>query len=310
MFGRRIKKNTEWLALNLRGGTAEAMSVVYPPGARPKVVRADLLEQPDGDVAGLAALAKRQGWSRYRCTTVLNPGDYQLLQAPAPDVDEAEIKQAVRWQMGDALEFPADSATFDVLTIPQPGNAGARGRSLWVAAAPNAVVQRVMNTFDGAGLELAAIDLPEMAHRNLANLFAEPGRGVAMLHVGEEGALLTFTYDGELYGARRIDVSDVQLRDADADRRASLVERIGLELQRSLDNFERLYTFVGITRLLLAPCAGAETLADELRSFLYIPLELADLTRVLDLDAAPALADPTQQGRYFVTLGAALRTGA
>lgn len=308
MFGRRIKKHTEWLALNLRGKAVEAMSVVYSPGARPKVVRADLLEQPASDVAGLAALAKRQGWARYRCTTVLNPGDYQLLQAPAPDVDEAEIKQAVRWQMGDALEFPADSATFDVLTIPQSGNAGARGNSLWVAAAPNAVVQRMMNTFDGAGLELAAIDLPEMAHRNLANLFAEPGRGVAMLHVGEEGALLTFTYEGELYGARRIDVTDAQLRDANAERRASLVERIGLELQRSLDNFERLYTFVGITRLLLAPCAGAETLADELRSFLYIPLELADLTRVLDFSTVPTLADSAQQGRYFVTLGAALRS--
>ena len=314
LFNLRKKKEAGWLAVGLHSGRVEAVRIERgaDPDERPRVLRLDVADLRTG--AGhddeFGQVVRREGWGRFRCTTVLNPGEYQLLQTPVPDVAEAEIKQAVRWQMGDALEFPVESATFDVLNIPVPGNGGSRGRSLWVAAAPNAAVQRVMNGFEAAGLDLQAIDLPELAHRNLAHLFAEPGRGVAMLHVGEDGALLTFTYEGELYGARRIDVTEAQLRDADAERRAALVERIGLELQRSLDNFERLYTFVGITRLLLAPCALAVELADELRSFLYIPLDLADLTQVLDLSAVPALADPAQQGRYFVTLGAALRTGA
>lgn len=316
MFNLRKQRESGWLSISVRSERVEAALIESSPdpAERPRVRRLDVVARPSDkagkDAGWLAQVARHEGWLRHRCTTSLNPGDYQLLQAPVPDVAEAEIKQAVRWQMGDALEFPADSATIDVLSIPVPEHAGTRGRNLWVAASPNGTVQRVMNTFDAAGLELQAIDLPELAQRNLAHLYSEPGRGVAMLHVGEDGTLLTFTYEGELYGVRRIDVTDAQLDAADVERRTALVERIGLELQRSLDNFERLYTFVGITRLLLAPCANAAALADELRGFLYIPLDLVDLAQVLDLSAVPSLANPVQQGRHFVTLGAALRTGA
>lgn len=307
------KKEGAWLAVSLRQGGAVAVSIerAADPAALPRVRRLDVIDRAGakGD-AWLAQEARRLEWFRYRCTTTLKAGEYQLLQTPAPDVEASEVKQAVRWQMGDALEFPADTATFDVLNIPLPDHAALRGRNLWVAAAPNAVVLQVMNAFDAAGLNLRAIDLPELAQRNVAHLYAEPGRGVAMLYVGEEGTLLTFTYEGELYGVRRIDVTAAQLAGDDPGRRAALVERIGLELQRSLDNFERLYTFVGITRLLLAPCVDATALADELRGFLYIPLELADLAKVMELSDVPLLADPAQQGRHFVTIGAALRAEA
>lgn len=316
MFNLHKKRENGWLAITVHQGGAEAALIERSADSEglPRVQRLDIVDRSSDKAAAggawLAQEARRLGWEDYRCTTTLKPGDYQLLQAPVPDVDAAEVKQAVRWQMGDALEFPADSATFDVLDIPLPDHLATRGRSLWVAAAPNAVIQQVMNTFDAAGLDLQAIDLPELAQRNLAHRYAEPGRGVAMLYVGEDGALLTFTYEGDLYGVRRIDVTGAQLAEGDATRRATLVERIGLELQRSLDNFERLYSFVGITRVLLAPCRDGVALADELRSFLYIPLDLVDLAQVLDLSAVPALADPILQGRHFVTLGAALRADA
>ena len=45
---------------------------------------------------------------------------------------------------------------------------------------------------------------------------------------------------------------DDQLAKADLERKQQLFERIGLELQRSLDAFDRQYSFISLPRLLIA----------------------------------------------------------
>jgi MSHA biogenesis protein MshI len=127
-----------------------------------------------------------------------------------------------------------------------------------------------------------------------------------MLSFGEDGGLLTVTWRGELYLSRRIDVTLVQLLDSEHERKQHCFDKITLELQRSLDHFERQFSFISVARLVLAP-TGASGLDEYLSSNLYTRVETLDLGSVFDLARVPELLDPARQQRFFVPLGAALR---
>jgi MSHA biogenesis protein MshI len=212
----------------------------------------------------------------------------------------------VRWRLKDLLDFPAEQATIDVLDIPVDSAQQSRGAAIFAVAAFNKTVEMRQKLFADAGIEMRTIDIPEMAQRNISNLLEAPGRGVAMLSFDPDGGLLTVTYEGELYLARRIDVSLAQLLDPEHERRLVSYDKITLELQRSLDHFERQYNFISVAKLVLAP-TGSSGLDAYLSSNLYTPVETLDLATLFDLGPAGHLAELSQQQRFFLPLGAALR---
>ncbi|MEO5932010.1 MAG: agglutinin biogenesis protein MshI, partial [Duganella sp.] len=92
----------------------------------------------------------------------------------------------------------------------------------------------------------------------------------------------------------------------DTDKQQTFFDKITLELQRSLDHFDRQFNYVNVIKLLLAP-TGAPGLHEYLAANLYMPVEAMGLEDVFDLTKVPALLDVEQQQRFFLTLGAALR---
>jgi MSHA biogenesis protein MshI len=178
---------------------------------------------------------------------------------------------------------------------------------MFAVAARNALIQSRQDLFAGAKLALTVIDIPEMGQRNISALLETEGRGLAMLSFDEDGGLLTITYTAELYLSRRIDVTPAQLAEPDPDKQHVCFDKIALELQRSLDHFDRQFHFVNVVKLLLAP-NGAPGLLAYLASNLYMPVEAMELGDVFDLSKVPALQDAAQQQRFFFTLGAALRS--
>jgi MSHA biogenesis protein MshI len=305
-FFSRAKKDGAWLAMVLQRDGIAAASITSAPAARPAVTLAAFFP----GAAGLDALeraGKELHSGNYRCSTVLAGGDYQMMSVDAPNVPREELKTAMRWRLKDVLDFPVDEATFDILEIPLDQNAVARPQqSVFAVAARNSVVKARQQLFAQAKVKLRAIDIPEMAQRNVSALLEQDGRGVAMLSFGEDGGLLTVSWRGELYLSRRIDVTLAQLLDADHERKHQSFDKITLELQRSLDHFERQFSFISVARLVLAP-TGAAGLEEYLSSNLYTRVETLDLGSVFDLARIPDLADPARQQRFFVPLGAALR---
>ena len=259
------------------------------------------------DGNALEKLGKEAHLSRYRCTFSLNPGEYQMLVVEAPNVPAAELKTAVRWRMKDMLDFSVDDATIDVLDIPADKNAPSRARSLFAVAARNDIIRRRMEAFDAAKLPVSVIDVPELAQRNIAALLEEPGRGLALLSFDEDGGLLTFTYGGELYSSRHIDIPLSQLNQPDSEQRQRYFDRITLELQRSMDSFERQFGFVTISKLVLAPLPPAVNLEAYLASNLYLPVSTLNLDEVFDFSIVSGVG-PVQRMQCFLALGAALRT--
>ncbi|HYL88135.1 MAG TPA: agglutinin biogenesis protein MshI [Burkholderiales bacterium] len=239
----------------------------------------------------------------YRCTTVLAPSEYQILQVEAPNVKREELKSAVRWRIKDMIDYPVNDATIDVLDMPAHA-APQRSATMYVVAARSEAVKRVMGQFAAAGLPLVVIDIPDTCQRNVAALYESPGRALLSLSFDEEAGLMTITAGGELFLSRRLDIGYPQLGDS-AERRA--IERVLVELQRSLDHFERNFSSLPIERILVAPMPHAEPLVEHLRGQIQLPVLSMDLGEVMDLPPQYLADPPEARARWFRLIGAGLR---
>lgn len=306
-FFKKAKKKNGWLAIAVQRDGVAATSIGTGIGdGKPLVRFAHFLPgKPD---AGLLEKAGREGdASAFRCATLLGGGEYQLISVEAPNVPKEEMRTAIQWRLKDILDFPVHDATVDVLDIPLDGAGQARAQqSVFAIAAPNSVIGPRQKLFRDAKVDLSVIDIPETAQRNISAMLEPEGRGVAMLSLGEDGGLLTVSYRAELYLSRRFDLTLEQLLDADHERKHASFDRITLELQRSLDHFERQFSFISVSKLVLAP-SSVSGLDEYLSSNLYMPVETLDLASLFDLQHTPGLLDKAVQQRFFLTLGAALR---
>lgn len=292
-----------WLSIAMREGRVDFIHVRRESGRKPLVVLADSIEQGVDEAATLAALKKPMRLSRYRCTVLLRHGKYQLIQTDAVAGPPEEAREVVRWKLKDQVEFPVDTAAIDLLPIPSDG----RSPQVFAALSPESTIAPLVQAFQAAKVPLAAIDLPEMSQRNLAALFEEGGRGLATLIFDDDEGLLTFTQNGELLVVRHVEIPARQLASADPERRDMLFERIALDVQRSLDNFDRVYSAVTLSQILVAPIPGVEGFLDYLRANLTLPVAPLDVSGVLDLAAAPVLLDPVRQFQCLRAIGGALR---
>jgi MSHA biogenesis protein MshI len=190
--------------------------------------------------------------------------------------------------------------------IPTNKYGGDRPQSLYAIAATNETIRKRIALFEKAKLGLDVIDIPETAQRNISALYEEEGRGLALLAFGDEGGLLTITCDGELFLARRIEITLGQLQDADENLRQQYLDRVELEVQRSLDYFDRQFHHIPVNRMLVAAPATLgldKVLADNLD----LPVEMLDLAQVMDTSAVRELSDSEFACHALPALGAALR---
>ena len=122
---------------------------------------------------------------------VLSDHSYSLRMVDAPDVGAEFMKEAVRYSIADLIDFDVDEAVLDLFTLPDQDDG--RPKSLYVAAARANEIQELADSLNDAGLKLAAIDISELALRNIAALTPEDESGVALVYLRNEGGLITLT---------------------------------------------------------------------------------------------------------------------
>ena len=308
-FGRG-RKESGWMAVGLQ---QEAIAVVHARSDgrdRPQIDQWTL--RPTRDFpAELARLSKDLSLARYQCTTLLDPGEYQMLVVDAPEVPKAELKGAIRWRLKDMLDYHVDDAMIDVLDIPPDPGGASRAHFMYAVAAPNEAIQRRVRLFEDAHIPLAVIDVPELAQRNIASLHEGPAqdpamRGVALLHFSEQFGLLTINFRGELYLARRIETTFAQLEESDGSRREDTFNRVLLEVQRTLDHFDRQFRFIAVSKLLVGPEPRDSGLFEYLGANMDLPLERVHLRDKLRF-SSDAVPEAENEWRLFHQIGASLR---
>lgn len=312
-----------WLAIEL-GKTSVRLTHVRWDGTRPIVEFAEKRDWKPAEPKSLQRIAREFDASRFRCTTLLEPAQYQVLLVEAPAVQRDELKAALRWRIKDMLDYPVDEATVDMLDLPLPENAGQHDRKMYAIAARNDTLREAAERFHKAGIALSVIDIPDTAQRNVAALFEAEQKGVAVLTFGEGGGLITVTFGGELYLSRRVDITAQDIVDAvaqdrepinvelvirDDEGRGRVFDRVLVEMQRSLDACERAYSFFSPGRVLLGPLPEDSGLREHLAASLYIPVETMDATKVLRLPKGSAAWTPKEANRWLQLIGAGLRSG-
>ena len=256
------------------------------------------------DKQDLPKVAQLLHASRHACAALLRPGEYQLLLVEAPTVPKEELKAAIRWRIKDMIDYHVDDATVDVLEIPQQDAGAGRNRLMYAVSAPNELIESTIRRCESAKIPLSVIDIPEMGQRNIAALYEDAARAVALAYFADDSGLMTINYREELYLARRFEVGVREVAE-DAPAAEAALERVALEVQRTLDHFERQFRSIPVERLLVAPTPRTTRVAEFLKTRLGIEAQDIDLRDVLDFDGeAPG---PDVQWRLFHHFGACLR---
>lgn len=302
LFGKSLRPG--WLCLNLYPDRVDLSHVLVEGKPRPEVLLCESFRKEGDEVETLIRLRRELNLDRYHCMTLLKPRDYQLFPVDTPKVPASEARSAVRWSVKDMLDYPVEAAMVDALHVPA-SDGSAQSSQMLAVAARNELIASTVKPFNDADIDLDVIDIPELAQRNIARYLEQEGRGLALLCFDEAAATLTFTSGGELYQSRRIDVA---LKDFEDDAAAeSLHDRIALELQRSLDHFDRQFRNVAVSRVVISQVPGGERLAAYLNSNLTLPVELFDLEKIMDFPGVPELRDPLRQTQCLQLIGAAMR---
>jgi MSHA biogenesis protein MshI len=283
---------------DLRAGIATAGDSLAAAVVRRRIgTRPLLLQTATGTAADTATTLDSLSLDRAPLSAVLSAEDYQLVQIEAPDVQPAELRAAVRWRLRDAIDFPVEDATVDLLELPAQSRR-ANAKVLYAIAARTEAVDRIGNSLSRQAPGFDVIDVPELCLRNLATLLPQDQKGVAFLMLHEDYVQLVLTRKGILYLTRRIELGG---RGSELD-----AGTLALELQRSLDYCESHYDQAPITELVLAPDSLATSaLAAALRTEVGLNVSTLDVSALLEI---PDGVTVPSDWLSLTALGAALRT--
>jgi MSHA biogenesis protein MshI len=311
---RLLKKSTAVKGrIGLAFGPGEvAVAVLRRDSGTPVLERCEILPvDPAGGTGAISAAIRAAGLPRVPVSTVLKPDDYQLALVEAPDVPPAELRAAMRWRLKEAIDFRVEDAIIDVFDVPDQ-NRGGHGRMMYAVAARRSAVDRYTGALAGV-TALDVVDVPELCLRNLAALLPGAAAGVALLYLGETALSIVLVRGRTFYFARHM-ARETPPRPAghSGGNPGSLpvpaapdIESVVLELQRSLDYYERHFDQPPITRIAVSPAgARAAELARELGR--ETGFEVATLDLNLLLHCATPVAACAQAG-CLLAVGAALR---
>jgi MSHA biogenesis protein MshI len=304
-FLNQNNRDTGWVAV-VPGHKGVYVTQAKYIGARPQVTRCSFYPATEVSSSTLEKIRKEAQLEGGRYTTVLAANEYQLMMVEAPNVPVDELKTAIRWKIKDSLSYHIDDATIDVLQIPTGKYGSDRQHSLYAVAASNETIRKRIELFEKAKFDLTVIDISEMAQRNIAALYETEGRGLALLAFNDDGGLLTITCDGELFLARRMEITLGQLQDADEALRQQYHDRVELEVQRSLDYFDRQFHNIPVERMLVSAPEDLG-LVQLIANNLDMPVEQLNLKQGMDIFGIPELADSEYASYALHALGAALR---
>lgn len=293
------------LGILAAAGQASGAVVSRRPNAKPQL---SAVHRASGDtaLASLARWQRQQGLQRARVNLLLDGGDYQILPLEVPDVQPQEVADAMRWRVKDMIDYAPEEASIGCLLVPSAADSSRTQQALVVVSRRQTIAGWMTRSRE-AKLDLQSIDVPELALRNLALLAAGDG-ACALLHVGLERSTLVIVWRGELCSVRRFDIRASQFLNANKEGFDELVERLGQDVQRSSDSFDRQFYAAALGRLWVTQEQAGLELAGPLAGHITLQVRPLALRDWIDIDdTVTPLTDAAQGIDFIPAVGAALR---
>ncbi|UUA74120.1 pilus assembly protein PilM [Cellvibrio sp. QJXJ] len=255
------------------------------PSQQPLLINCEFIPaEPGLELAELLrARLLKLGVQTVPVNVVMSAGSYQLILGEAPKVPADELAEALRWRVKDLVQFPIAEAIVDGFFLPEDSARGTSRMAYAVVAQRKVIEQQVANA-NAAGLSLKNIDIPELVLRNIAETCCDTKRGIALVKLQQGGGSLHIFRDGNLYLSRQFSLSyNAGLLD---DLPA---EALVLELQRSLDYFERQMRQVPPSHIYLCgENVTADKLTPAIQNAMAVSIHLLDLADGLQIAATIA----------------------
>ncbi|WP_133405656.1 MSHA biogenesis protein MshI [Parashewanella tropica] len=205
-------------------------------------------------------------YPQARLHIILGQGCYQLLQVDKPQIDEAELKQALIWSIKDLVSTPVTQLHLDYFSYSIANN-----NKLNVVVSEKAMLQQMVSAACEQDLTITGISIEEIV---LSNTQGEAEQARLML-CHQEGAdlLLVVIKDGELCLQRRIRGFHALNAMSKDDLSYGAADTLSLEIQRSMDFYESQSRQAPINKIQLVLGERGDDLKPLLAQNLQQPIE-------------------------------------
>jgi len=235
---------------------------------------------------------------------VLHPSMYKLFYVQRPNVDEADLSDAVKWQLKDQLNCPLNEVVVDCFSLPDDAFRGSNNM-VYAVVAEKSVVEEATRAALDATVDVKSVEICELAMRNIVNLLEADieGAGAALLHMRNSDGTINLSQGGNLYLTRQVESGLTMLEMADDASQEELLDELLLEIQRSLDYYDSQLHKGNIRNVMLGPTRlDSALVGNHLKDRLGIDVTVLDLNDLFEVkqDMSGEL-----QNQCFSAVGAA-----
>jgi MSHA biogenesis protein MshI len=239
------------------------------------------------------------------CSWVLQPDQYQILLLDALPVPANEFQAAVRWKIKDLIRFPINDVVIDSFPLPIK-KVSTDQDMIMVVVAKTSYLKSMSEKLQAAGLHLNKIDILEMSLRNVAALFNQEDKIIALIYMQEKNAQLIITTKKQLHFARRIELglSFIEPAEGTSDNESEVakkIDRLALEIQRSFDYYQSQWRQSIPTHIIFSAVKSISIdIASLLSQRLSISTEMLNISRYFSDTRA---VNTQEQGKYLTIIG-------
>lgn len=255
----------------------------------------------------LTSLAKEHQLDTIDCCFVLNPDESQFFQVEKPEVDDAELLQALRWHIKDLIDFDIDEVVLDYINLPSSTN------HIQVVATRKSIIQGRVDLLRDSNCKIASIDIASHAGRNLIatakNITSDAS--VGFLNLWENHAKISLLKDGFLYISRNTSIGTDSLSYVVADNTDShaVIDSLAIELQRTFDYYESYSRQAPVSKLAIITNTRAVELVDQLiEQRLGIECEVISTEDFANMNIELTMNSADMTDSCLMAVGGALRT--
>jgi len=234
-----IKKDTQVGVEFLATGIA-VVQVQFAKKAPGKILRSDYLPAVGAQAQNdsLKSWVDSNHLQKTQCVCLISDTDCNINQIEKPQVEESELLQALTWRIKDLVSYDVDQAVVDI--YPMPVSSKNNTQQVSVVSASEATVRSYVDRIKSSGLSLVAIDIHDLARKNLATIQQGEGKTQAILSLADNVGELSIFHDTDLYVSRGFKIGVNQLQLASSEDQ-SVYDNLLLEIQRSMDYHESYY---------------------------------------------------------------------
>ncbi|MES2212154.1 MAG: hypothetical protein V4490_03335 [Pseudomonadota bacterium] len=248
------------------------------------------------------------------CVLCLNPEEYEVFLIPelekdAKKKDSNPDKAKLRSTVAQLLEYTIEEASIDYIPLPKP--LGDQSPMAYIVAARESLIQRKLDIVQESGLVPWAVDIPEMAMRNLYQRFRGADKNRLIVHLLPGQSKIVKVQSDTIEMMRNCDMNTAWIFQDEitpemiASGLTSLVTTIAGEIERSVNYSETMLGQAHVDEIVIVSNSHAmDQVLTELKSRSPIVINAVSIEEHLKMASA---ANRAHLYRAAFSIGAALR---